>query len=438
MKKNNFLLFALLISTFSLQAQTDYVLHTFEDDFENEYSEVSWKSRSDINALHYEMDVQITDNPDKTGINKSDKVLGAKTKEGGQLGWWENTFIIEFDPGYPAINAESRYLHVKYYRTVDDGVKWRFSVNGQNLLESTTPANKWVDLVFDLEKLETKEDGVKSIEMVMRTDWGNTVFEQTAYYIDDIIVSSSSIPRGDYDFIEGNSILNFEDEDDTNSKVAFSSGGTGSIFYDNNEKNLLNSTDKCAYYEGDGTQWWYGLEFNFIKYIKVTDENKYLHFMMRRDNIGEIKEIDITYTLLGSSNQILIYESGLGTGLKLNEAWTEYVAELTPGFIVKMEFKCKGDNAYLDEMWLDNDPAPRTGPGTSVEKESVEKEYEIIRIDNGVEIKSLSGNLLDIEVYTLCGKLYNHQTAVTSSLIHADKGIYIVKINGSVEKVVVQ
>ena len=371
MKNVNLLFLSLLFSSLSLQAQTEYVLHSFEDDFENEYSDVTWESRP-YEGDAFETDLTIIENPDKTGINQSDKVLWAQTQlpptepDGKTMpSWYRDVFLFKFDPGYPAIDPSCRYLHIMHYRTnVLSG--WRLVINGENLREDSNPkANEWVDIVIDLDRLPAnkKESGVYEIEFLMNVDWGGSAYPQTAFYVDNIVLSSSPAPRADnHVYFESNNILDFEDEETTNVQTSWSNNGGGntSISTDNQDNENVNFSTKCAFYPGDGGDWWNGFRFDFKKLIQITDENKYLHVLMKWDDTEPRPALDITYRNAGSDDQLVIYSTD-ENGLKLTNEWQDYVFEMDPGANISvMEFKCKGAKVYLDEMLLSDSSLPRT------------------------------------------------------------------------------
>ncbi len=175
--KKLFFLPLILCATMAMAQQKDALLL---DDFEG--GVVSFTST--INPLSG-MQIQVADNPSKSGINTSNKALEMirKTTSDNWAGFWARLNTTR--SGY-------KYLHVKYYRSNDKSLL-RINVEGgagkKEFLPKVAPSktSEWESLVFDL-----SANGVTTMEVLgFQPDFVSPSTSGTVTYVDDIILSDT-------------------------------------------------------------------------------------------------------------------------------------------------------------------------------------------------------------------------------------------------------
>lgn len=335
--------------------------------FENQDFEMSG-----VTITGSETDQEIFDtgatNPVKTGINKSGKCLHIRTKqdEANSIpNWWNNSVNITFDQPIE-LTDDNRYFHVMHMRerTLQCWLVYADNGNGESVEISradVSSANEWFDIVCDLKSKMTQ---VKSIQIRISGNWNpGSFYEPTNFYFDNIELSSNSEARGET-YITDSNLLDFEDEEVTNSRAALAVQNvayTTSMSYDNPNQDALNQTLKCAYFTGNGTmpQWWEGLQVNFKSTVDASDK-QYLHIMMKKSVVEEGYPTVIS----------LVDGNGTQSADFINEVltteWVDYVVEIPEThkkfktIYVKFNAASAATECYIDELYIDNDPNPRT------------------------------------------------------------------------------
>ncbi len=173
----------LLIVSFAAKAQKETITL---DDFES--GAITFTSKININPAT-DMRVEVVDNPSKTGIDKSDKVLGFERIGTVQkwAGFWAD--LNEAKKDY-------KYLHLKYYRTNSTSIvrinakpKGGKSNNEFFPMFAPSKTNEWESLVFDLATNKVTDLGTLGIQ----PDFSDTRELGTKVYIDDIILSDDLV-----------------------------------------------------------------------------------------------------------------------------------------------------------------------------------------------------------------------------------------------------
>jgi len=351
--------FTLVILLFTGWVHAETVIATFETG----QSPLGTIIGSAANQTVFDMS---TDNPDKTGLNTSDKCLYVLTKEGVNLpGWFGNNVTITFDTPIN-ITADNQYLHILHLkeRILHNWVVYGVdAANAQiEIARGDCPeANKWFDIVVNI---KSKMDVIKKIIIVLDGNWGgveNRFYEATKFYYDEIILDNNPLPRG-ADVITRANLLNFEDSGVTDATVNYTVHDAAYYYdvnYDNSENTGLNRTDKCAVFKGNSktpAPWWHGFEFSFKNPVDARGYG-YLHVLMKK-SVAEAQNVQISLVNLDGTQSAALMNAPLTT------EWADYVVAIpaTHAFFNKMYIKFNAQSAgtecYADEILLSNDPNP--------------------------------------------------------------------------------
>lgn len=148
----------------------------------------------DANSVAFE----ITDNPNKTGLNTSDKCLKNKRNTGVS---WTVTAQLSNNPLTPvAVDDNNRYLHIYVYSpdAADGYIIFRTGVNDnvwdyENTYEYRFgfEAGTWKDIVVDLKAKNI--DALYGIYFLSQ-DWGGAPSERNFYY-DEIVLNADASLR---------------------------------------------------------------------------------------------------------------------------------------------------------------------------------------------------------------------------------------------------
>ena len=145
-----------------------------------------------------DMEMKIVDNPSRTGINTSKKVLRMVRRTEGKEQW--AGFSIPIHPEWKDATEPERYryVHIKYFRT-DARSEMRFKLFRQTFDENTiekSSENKpekvgvWEDMVFDL---KTGKGNYENLSVM--PDFCGARPAGITVYIDDIVFSNEPEPE---------------------------------------------------------------------------------------------------------------------------------------------------------------------------------------------------------------------------------------------------
>jgi uncharacterized protein YjdB len=313
----------------------------------------------DVNGTWSPLDV--VDNPDKTGINTSDKCL-LNTRENG----WTDGGHISSSNGDFAIGGVGRYLHIMVYSPeVVSGMLFVQHTNYDSQWDNDASEirwdfqqAKWKDIVMDLKNYNT----VYGLYFLSQ-DWGGTSTTRYFYY-DEIVVNDDPTPRGETLVSEAATLVDFE-------SVVPEYLIEGSAFstldvVDNPNKTGINATDKALYgltsTAGDD---WGGAKIQ-LGNVLINDNTRYLHVQMRTT----LPEFELrVFSIAGE-----IGEKRAGVEANSNfSSWFDYVVDLynvreesyKDGVVtairvvanVTVEANCEKD-LYIDQISVSDDPTP--------------------------------------------------------------------------------
>ncbi|SHG81999.1 glucoamylase family protein [Flavobacterium defluvii] len=149
------------------------------DNFEN--GKINFTDKININPAG-DMQITVVDNPDKTGVNQSDKVL--KFKRIDNTAKWAGFFCTLKEP-----LSEYKYLYMKYYRN-NPNSQIRISISNEFLSQSPLDkVNEWGVAVFDLLTNKVKDVSTFGIQ----PDFTDNRAIGDIVYIDELIFSDTEI-----------------------------------------------------------------------------------------------------------------------------------------------------------------------------------------------------------------------------------------------------
>lgn len=204
-----------------------------------------------------------------------------------------------------------------------------------------------------------------------------------------------------------------------------------------NPVSSLNGTQKCAYFKGTTKKplWWHGLNFTFPTTVDA-GTNQYLHILLKK-SVEETPNVQVS--LFNSADPAV--QSAPLMNIPITTEWVDYVMPIpaTHTTITQLYVKFNAQSAdtecFADQIYIDNSSAPRTTI-SSVLNHAEKHRYSLKTI--GSEINYASENMNDVVIYNATGKkIFSDKTNQFQYQV-ATKGMYIVKINGFSQKVLVK
>ena len=175
-----------MLLTFTASAQT-----TLLADFENGGTG-RLRIGSDYAADLFKVTPKVMTNPVKTGINTSNRCIGATNV--ANAGWWRNFLILELKNPV-TINDDNCFLSMLAYRSIQPK-DMRIAINtyeesGQIFQGKLSADNTWEELTFDLEAFYGKR--LQKIYIVLSCNWSDpsSGWGEATYLFDDIRLSGA-------------------------------------------------------------------------------------------------------------------------------------------------------------------------------------------------------------------------------------------------------
>ncbi len=478
-----------LFAFFAMNIFADEITTTTILDFENgvdsTYAQyvgmVPWLNA----AIEVSVDTVVA-NPEKGGINETNQCWMVTEANGG---WWTNFWNVRIadiaisnenayheggmthpigEPGSITITEENRYLHVMHYRsalTQGFSMNINTSKNHGNDAAGTfrwdsnnSEAGVWQDHVFDLKALIDNEVAFCGFNIIVNRSWGgvDNPAEPTSYAFDEIVLSSSAIPRGATILSGADNILNASDTAKINSftfqesptydetTVDFMANPFGEDF-------LNPGGDVVKITKADSVTWWkaFNMDFNGM-YLIEPGVTQYLHILFKADTTMDfqISVRDIAnkeYTSIETYDKEALTEYGFG--------FFDYVMDLSEmqgitSLAIRPNLQkneddtynndLPGSTVYIDEILIDGNPDIRMDPITTVNAIKTAEEINVQILAGNRQLNILGENLLSADVYTISGiKVKSQNLQQNATIAVAQQGIYLVKVN-SVEGSIVR
>ena len=422
MKTKTLLFACLLLGLSSAMYAADLVLNNFE-------------SGSPAVTTKYGAAFSTVANPLSAGLNTTDnsgRIARTSTN------WYE---LVYFPVNFTVPANTKSYVHilVKYDAQPDISIRvdatsaggdGNTDIRGMN---SYSAIGQWQDIVFEINGGSTGRT-ITQLNILADLGFNNSPAGQVLNntdkygYYDEIIVNSNPLPRGT-NYIVANNLWDFEPATAGNiSGVTTYADGSNPVTYpvENPTKNTLNpSNNSLKRVAAATTNWWTGPEYSFTSPVKIDATHKYLHTLVMVPVAGQKVAFDIKS---GSAKVISDYVATIPVA---NE-WYDVVLDLSAyQFISGGSVKCghwdgtAAGNYYVDELYLDDNSAPRTGVTTSLN--GLKNARMIYSQSNMIVIEP--NKVSSVSVYDATGKLISTVKAEGQTHIPVPQsGIYIVRI----------
>jgi hypothetical protein len=393
------------------------------------------------------------DNPDKEGINKTEKALFMETIAG--VDWWGNFFNFRMDTSI-TITEDNRYLHIFHYREkLNDG--WSFSLNDDGPLTdadggtlrfdgNNSQPGRWEDIVIDLKHLMDNEIPLTKFMVIVDKDWnGPRDNPATKYYFDEIALTNDPFPRG-VEFLTGTDLLSFDSEDQlAGLKINTQNELNTFEVIDNpfTESAVVSDGKVGHFYKSVEAAWWQGLnvEFPGIHLIEY-GVRQYLHVFVRAeiDCSIQLHIVDNTDT---HDNKMFLYPKS-----EIDGEWFDLVWDLSnytaiKALTVRFDVQVDGDGNYIngtpagnfwvDGIVLDDNPYEREGTvdvGNIVDGTPNLKAWSVDQ-----SIKFSQPNSTHAQVFDILGRSVVSTPLAAGSDLHTitvpQNGLYILRVTNS-------
>lgn len=403
---------------------------------------------------------RITDNPDKTGLNATNKVLQLTSLIGKS--WWPDFLTLDITAPV-TITPANRYLHIFMYR---ENLNYGFSVNinkenpwpdadkgTKRFDKNLATAAKWEDVVIDLKWFMDNAVPVSQISVLMDTNWSGVAEAVTNYYLDEIALNNNPLPRGinilpdtEMSLFLGNQpsytkwvkSLDLQNAENTSAIVAnpFTT-----------QTATLNSRLIMKFNKSANAAWWQGgprFILPGILAVGAAGVPSYLHAMINIADmtpnplapdyyVVQLNAKDYTGKEVDSSDALKYWITDKGTwiDLVLDVTSLGYVQEFSVRFDLRrdaadVKISSPAGVFYLDAIAINNSADQRTVVVAPTAVKTV--------IDNGIKVFVsgnnifINGSASQVNVYNAVGKLVNKLTAVSNNSTIAMKqgGVYLV------------
>lgn len=402
---------------------------------------------------------EVTDNPDKTGLNTTAKSLHLTSLKGHS--WWPD--FLEFTLSEPiTITNDNRYLHFYHYR---ENLNQGFSVNlnctepQQNAAKGTlrfdmnlaTPG-KWQDVVVDLKYLRDNNIPLSSICILMDMNWGGGAEPVTNYYFDEVVLNNSNLPRGiniltdsTMSLFYGNSAsytkwVNTLDPQNTENKDTIVTNPFTT------QMTTLDSPKVLEFDKSANASWWQGPRtvLTGVLPVGVNGATNYLHVMVNiptMDNtmdyyVVQLNAKDFSGNQIDSGDNIKYWSTYAGSWVDcvMDVTSLGYVQEFTVRFDVRRDANLNYINSpagtfYMDAASIDTNPDQRTvvTAPTAVNSPRVNGDVKTYSANKTIFVEGT--NLSSVEIYSVVGKLVYKSTSAMNRYEFPmnQSGIYVVK-----------
>lgn len=395
------------------------------------------------------------DNPEKEGINKTDKSLYMATTTG--VDWWGN--FLNFRLETPITITESnRYLHMFHYREINNN-GWSININVNEPLQDAdkgtlrfdgdnTTDGAWEDIVIDLKYLMDNAVAFEKLCIIVDKDWeGERDNPATKYYFDEIVLSDDPLQRG-VTILEGTDLLNCEDPAQIEALVFDTQNAS-------NTYEIIDNPFTDSYVDADGkvlkffksadASWWQGMKITFPGIHTITyGEKQYFHVYVRTDTTCQI-QLNIMDNLNVEYTEIFLYPKDEIDGDWFDLVWdlSSYnaIKSLTVRFDVQWDEFDEWINGtpardfYMDELTLDANEDQREGNvGVKTIKVNSLKTYS-----RNNTIFFTMNNASDVQVFDYLGRKIVSQkfnsNSGENSISVPHSGMYILRVGSADGKV---
>jgi len=455
---------SILCAGFYANAQ---VLATFEDDADEL---VNWGKFPDWHEAPRFIEggaPQIGANPEKAGLNKSDKCLIAINI--ADADWWGNFVSLWFNEPI-TVTESNRYLRYMAYRSIQPK-NFRVAFNGhedanQIFQGKTAKDGQWVGMVADVltspwaKALTTagKDLKIEYMKIILSNNWDNprTGWGVATYMFDDFELSDNPMPPG-VTLKDGAGLsVGFEQQSELDEWI-----GSIDMQHASNKYEIIDNPFTDSKINGKGkifkfnksadANWWQGgprFDFNGVMPIGGGKNPEFLHvavyvpsavFADREGSYSIDIQLCVKNHMGNEISEIFMVwddETDEWIDLVMDVSKLNFLSEVTVRFDVLKNASGSWINSpantyYLDAIAFNSDSEPR--------KEIIAGLPKILPAGDFAKIYALPGGLqisttqnATVQVYNLLGGLVKSVPASFGTTnIAVDNGIYIVKVNSA-------
>ena len=401
---------------------------------------------------------EVTDNPDKTGLNTTTKALHLTSLKGHS--WWPD--FLEFTLTSPVtITASNRYLHFYHYRqNLNQG--FSVSINVTEPLSDAdkgtkrfdmqlSTAGKWEDVVVDLNWFLTNNVPLSSICILMDTNWGGGAEPVTNYYFDEVVLNNSKLPRGinilpdtQMSLFYGNTtsynkwVKKLDTQNTANSDTIIANPFT-------TQTAVLNSTKVVKFSKSASASWWQGLRtvLNGVFQVGLNNASNFLHVMVNIPTMDPLQDPyvvqlnakDFSGNQIDSGDFLKYYSTDAGNwvDMVLDVTSLGYVQEFTVRFDVRRDVSLNYVNSpagifYMDAVSIDTNPDQRTVvTSQTAVNNPLNNPVKVYSAQQNICVEGQ--NLASITVFNALGKFVaqSQVNQIKSQLPVVQNGLYLVK-----------
>lgn len=465
MKKISTLLLLVLGTTFIASTQ-ETVLWTGETTPEaiTYYDMLGW-SKTDAAIVGKYVDFgtaeapvfsSIVDNPEKAGINKTNKALILKSLAGKS--WWPDFFNYTLASPVSITDA-NRYLHIYHYRqnlnqgysiNINKETPWEDPDKGTKRFDGNlSAAGKWEDIVIDLLWFKENAEPLSQICILMDRNWGGGAEDPTDYYFDEVVLNNQPLARGVV-LLEGTDLLNGQSQSQIDALTFDTQNGTNTYEFIDNPftTSTVNSNGKVLkFHKSAEASWWQGMKVNFPGLHTIAYGTKqYLHVFVRADIDCNI-QLQVIDNADGDRSEMFTYPK-----TEIEGEWFDLVWDLSSYTAIKsfaVRFDVRTDDLgnwingtpegdfYMDDVTLDGNPDQREKTVIQSVKFSNAGSMKVYTSEKTIYFSATEA--ASVSVYDMLGRNVVSRTLNNSSELNAiavpNTGIYILKVGSKTGEV---
>ena len=390
----------------------------------------------------------IVDNPDKSGINKTDKALILKSIKGKS--WWPDFFLFEL--GAPvSITESNRYLHIFHYRqnlnqgysvNINKAQTWEDSDKGTKRFDGNlSKAGQWEDIVVDLKWFIDHTEPLTQVCILMDRNWGTAAEDPTDYYFDEVVLSDQALARG-VNILPGTDLLNCQSQAQIDALTFDTQNGSNTYSFIDNPftTSSVNAGGRVLdFFFFVDASWWQGMKVNFpgIHMIEY-GVKQYLHVLVKADIACDI-QLQVIDNGDGDRSEMFNYPKDEIGGDWFDLVWDLSSYTAIKSFAVRYDVrKDEGGNwingtpaghFFMDEVTLDGNPDQREVI-TSLKPSNTKTELKAYT--TGRTINFSMPDAARVSVYDMIGKSVASQNLANGAQLNAitvpNSGMYILKV----------
>lgn len=400
---------------------------------------------------------EITDNPDKTGLNSSDMALHMSSLKGHS--WWPDFLVMTLAEPL-TVTEDTRYLHMYHYRE-NQNKGFSVWINEASLPEDPDKGTKrfdmdlkkageWEDVVVDLKWYIDNQEPVNLIGFLVDRNWSGEEEPATNYYWDEIVLNDSNLPRGINLFTEKSISIDLGNDESVNQWVDNIDTQNEENTYEIVDNPFTDQTtdapfDKIMQFnKSANAAWWQGARFalNGSLPVGADGSSAYLHVFV---NIQDMEAGNDYYVIQLNAKDFAGNEIDSGDALKYwsDDAgyWVDMVMDVTSlgyvsEFTVRFDVRRDADDNYvsspagvfyIDDIAINDSEDQRdiTAGNTAVNENKLE-DVKVYAYNSNLIVE---GNVATVEVFNMLGSRLGKYlgNGNRTEIPVQEKGVYLVK-----------